>query len=226
MTRDSRSIRITTPGRLRDAFCCDLAEGLHAVAQPLTIVQNELSPWRIENLSESDLRESVSNSAREIERVCSLFGIVRQLIAIERFAPELENLISADLIAEAVGGVDRLYEERRIGLRVGSEGPYMMMAHRKRALQSLTILLLTACALSDVGQSVEINSQATSRYVSIGMKNPDVELKYLDAHHKLAMTLVESSIRGQQGKFGYELQPFGARLRFKKASASAGAQRI
>jgi len=222
MTRDNRPGSLTASRKHMDAFCSDLAEGLHAVAQPLTIVQNELSPGRIEELSESDLRQSVSRSAVEIERVSSLFGILRQLVAIERFTPELENLVSTDLIAEAIDGVDRLYEEREIGLTVKPDGSYNLMAHRKRALQSLSISLLTACVLSKPGHVVEISTCRMSQYVSIDIQNPLLELKYLDAHNKLVMTLVESSVQGQRGKFGYELKPFAAQIRFRKASSSMG----
>lgn len=217
MTRDNRPIRLTAAKRQMDAFCSDLAEGLHAVAQPLTIVQNELSPERIERLSESDLRQSVFRSAVEIERVGSLFSILRQLIAIERFTPELESLVSSDLIAEAVDGVLRLYEERDIGLDIKPDGSYAMMAHRKRALQSLSVSLLTACALSKPGQVVEINTRRMSQGVSIDIQNPVLRLKHLDAHNKLIMAMVESSIRSQGGKFGHDLQPFAVRFRFKKA---------
>ena len=205
-----------------DAFCSDLADGLHAVAQPLTIVQNELSPERIEKLSDSELRQSVSRSAREMERVGSLFSILRQLVTIERFTPELENLVSSDLIAEAIDGVLLLYEERGIRLDVNPAGSYGVLAHRKRALQSLSVSLLTACTLSKPGQVVAINTRAMSAGVSIEIENVFLSLNYLDSHNKLIMAMVESSMRSQRGKFSHELQPFAVRFQFKKSPLSMG----
>lgn len=222
MTRDNRPIRLTASKKQMDAFCSDLADGLHAVAQPLTIVQNELSPERIERLSEADLRQSISRSAVEMERVGSLFSILRQLIAIERFTPELEHLSSSDLIAESVDGVFRLFEERDIRLEIKPEGSYSVMAHRKRALQSLSVSLLAACALSKPGHMVEIGARRSSQAVSIDIQNPLLSLNHLDAHNKLIIAMVESSIRSQRGKLVHELRPFAVRFRFKKAPSMGG----
>ncbi len=210
-----------------DAFCAGLAEGLHAIAQPLTIVRNELCPAKIEELSIESLRESLKSSAIEIERICGYFNILKQMVATERYVAETEDIEASTLVSEAVDGVDRLFEEHGIILNISPiTSPLPLKCNHKRARQSVSMLLVAICSLSKNGQEITIETCDGAEHISIVIGNSDLRLKRLDAHNSLLVSLVDSILRGQAGKLLVEVEPIRFRLQLRKVAAAVGAAGI
>src|ERR1039458_8264634 len=61
-------------------FCANMAHGLHAMAQPLTILRSTMSACVQQTLSETDNRRYLQLSSLQVERLCGLFDFMQQLV--------------------------------------------------------------------------------------------------------------------------------------------------
>jgi len=68
-------------------------------------------------MSEEELRELATNSALEVERVCTLFSCLRRLVSAESIEPKLLPAPILPLLAYAVDGVKLLFDEDGMFLR-------------------------------------------------------------------------------------------------------------
>ena len=90
-----------------ERLCLNLSRGLHAAAQPLAILRASLGASQTDRLSLFELRELAANSAAEVERVCTLFSALQQLVSIESVEPHLSPTPIAPLLAHvAVEGIE------------------------------------------------------------------------------------------------------------------------
>src|ERR1035438_6254110 len=94
-----------------EILCSNLSLGLHAAAQPLTILRASLSNPDTDQMSAEELRELTATSAIEVERVCKLFSYLRELVRAENDKPHLSSTPILALLTDAVDGVKLLYEQ-------------------------------------------------------------------------------------------------------------------
>ena len=67
----------------------NLAQGIHAVAQPLAVLMASLGKAHTDLMNLDELRELTARSAAQVERACSLFGCLQQLVMAESIKPQL-----------------------------------------------------------------------------------------------------------------------------------------
>jgi hypothetical protein len=56
-----------------EQFCSNLAQGIHAAAQPLAVLVASLSTDHTDQMNCDELRELAASSAVEVQRVCASF---------------------------------------------------------------------------------------------------------------------------------------------------------
>src|SRR5271156_2137174 len=94
-----------------EILCSNLAQGIHAAAQPLAVLLASLSKDNTDRMNSDELRELTASSAAEVERVCSLFSCLQQLVMAESIKPQLSPIPLLPLLAHAADSVNLLFQQ-------------------------------------------------------------------------------------------------------------------
>jgi hypothetical protein len=165
-----------------------------------------------------ELRELAASSAIEVERVCTLFRCMQQLVGAESVKPDLTETPILPLLAHVTDGVTRLFEED--GMFLSSMAPDScrpVLINQTRTIQALSSILLVAHAVSQPQDTVElIATSPSSSAVELVARNVHAYVDSLNAEQSLNMALAEANLRSQQASLSWSLQPFRVEIELQK----------
>lgn len=212
----------SAPRSSSEILCSNLAQGLHAAAQPLTVLQTSLNSGLADQMSMEDFRELMASSALEVDRVCRFFSCLRQLVSTESNKPQLSATQILPMLANVADGVSQLFEKNgTFFCYLVPETCDAVLIDGARTLQALSSVLLIAHAVSNVHETVELIASSTSTdRVRIVVQNTNANLDVLSAEASLSMALAEANMRSQQAAFTLSLRPFRVQIELRKASAA------
>jgi len=217
MIDKSKVVELSAPCAATKKLCSNLSQGLHAAAQPLTILRASLSKGSTDRMTRDELRGLAARSAIEVERVCALFGCLQQLVHIESIKPQLSATPILPLLMHAADGVSLLYE--RDGMRLCSMLPdncEPVLIDSERTLRALSSVLLVAHTISRKLETIELIA-SSSRAVRVVVRNATSYVDTMNAQASLSMALAEADIRSQGAVFSWSPQPFIVQMEFQKA---------
>jgi signal transduction histidine kinase len=191
-----------------EILCSNLAQGIHAAAQPLAVLLASLSKDYTDRMNLDELRELTASSAAEVQRLCTLFSCLQQLVMAESIKPQLSPTPLLPLLAYAADGVNLLFQQDGIFLRsVLPDTCPPVLIHRARTLQALSRVLLIVHELSRAQDTVELIASASANAVQIVIQNLNLSAA-MNAEARLSMAVAEANMRSQQAGFSLSLQPF------------------
>ena len=200
-------------------LCSNVAQGIHAVAQPLAVLLASLSKDYTDRMNCDQLRELTASSAAEVKRVCTLFSYLQQLVLAESIKPQLSPIPLLPLLAYAADGVNLLFQQNGISLRsVLPDACPPVLIHRARTLEALSRVLLIVHGLSRAQDTVELLVSASLSGVQIVIQNPGLSVDMINAETRLSMAVAEANMRSQQGGLSLILQPFTVCIELPRAS--------
>jgi len=204
----------------RPVFWSNLSRGIHAAAQPLTILRASLGKEQTDRMSLIELRELAASSAREVERVCIYFSFLQQFVISESVKPQLSPMPIEPLVAYATDGVKLLFG--RDGMFLTSmveDGCRPVLVDRARTLQALSSVLLVAHGVSHVQDTIEVIASSSSPHgVKIVVRNANSGIEAINEEARLSMALAEANMRSQQSTLSWSLKPFGVQIELHEAS--------
>jgi len=208
------------PISVSETFCLNLSQGIHAAAQPLTILRASLDSSHTDHMNAEELRELVVSSAIEVERVCTLFSCLQQIVSTERIKPSLSEMPLLPLLTHAIDGVRLLFEKDEMFLNsTAPDTCGSVLVNRARTLQALSSVLLLAHVVSHPQDTVEVIASVSSpNTVRVVVRNVRSYVDAMDAEQNLNMALAEASIRSQQASLSWTLQPFNVQIELQRAS--------
>lgn len=172
-------------------------------------------------MSIGELRELAASSAVEVERVCDLFNCLQQFVIAESIQPHLVATQLVPLLETVSDGVSLLFEKDGMFLRLTiPDVCQAVLINSARTLQALSSVLLTAYAVSRANDTVELIATSFPTAIRVVVRNANSYVDPLSAEASLSMALAEASIRSQQGRFTWSLQPFIAQIDLRKAPAA------
>jgi hypothetical protein len=192
-----------------ELLCSNLAQGIHAAAQPLTILLASLSKSHTDWMDSDELRELTASSAVEVQRVCNLFSCMQELVVAESIKPQVSPTPILPLLSYAVDGLNLVFEKN--GITLSSAVPETcppVLIDRARTLQALSRLLLVVLGLSGVQDTVELITSASDDAVQIVVRNLHLSVAVLNPEAKLSLAVAEVNMRSQQAGLSLSLQPF------------------
>lgn len=201
-----------------DSLCSNLSHGIHAVAQPLTILLASLSKAHTDRMSTEELRELTASSSVEVQRVCTLFRYLQELVIAESIKPHLSATALLPLLASAAEGVQLLFH--RDGMVLSSTMPEacpLVLINSPRTLRAFSSVLSTAHALSSARDHVELIVSTSIHGVEIVVRNLNLSITAANAEARLSMATAEANIRSQQAGFEWSQQPFKVLIDLPKA---------
>jgi hypothetical protein len=208
---------IFTEKTASQTLCANLAMGIHAAAQPLAVLQASLSEEHTSRMSAAELRHLAADSALEVERVCTLFNCMQQLVMAES-EPQLSALPLLPLLEDALDGVSLLFHNDGVSVitKLADASP-QVLAHPSRTLHALSRVLLVAHALSSRGDSVELAACESPCSVHIAVGNGNSFARAMSSEISLNLAIAAANIRSQHGHFSHHLQPFEVHMELPKA---------
>jgi hypothetical protein len=196
-----------------EILCANLAQGIHAAAQPLAVLQAGLSNDHTKRMNADELRELTASLGGEVQRVCALFSSMQQLVMIESIRPQLSPTPILPLLAYAVDGVNLLFQHDGIALSstVPDSCPPVLI-DRARTLQALSRVLLVVHRLSRAQDIIELITSSSANTVQIVVRNLHLSVAVIDAEGSLSIAVAEANMRSQQASLSLSLQPFTVRI--------------
>ena len=196
-----------------ETLCSNLAQGIHAAAQPLAVLLASLSKDHTDRMNSDELRELTASSAVEVQRVCTLFSCLQQLVMTESIKPQLSPTPILPLLAYAVDGVNLLFQQDGIALSsVVPDTCPPVLIDRARTLQALSRVLLVAHRLSGAQDTIELIASPSANAVQIVVRNLHLSVAVIDAEASLSIAVAEANMRSQQAGLSLSLQPFTVRI--------------
>jgi len=155
----------------------------------------------------------------EVERVCTFFNFLQQLVVIESVKPQLLEMPIQPLIAYVTDGFNLLFERDGMFLRsMVADSCQPLLINRARTLQALSSVLLIAHGVSHAQDTVELTaSSSSSNAVKVVVRNVKSYVDAMNEEASLSMVLADANIRSQRGSFSWTLQPFSVQIQFDEA---------
>ena len=212
------SLEASPPKPALDTLCSNLSQGLHAAAQPLTVLLASLSKAHTNRLNTEELRELTAGLSEEVQRVCKLFSYLQELIIAESIKPHLSSTAILPLLVSAVEAVHLLF--LRDGVVLGStlpESAPLVLINGPRTLRALSCVLLTVHALSSAGDHVELIASPSINGMQVLVRNFSLSTTTTNPEARLTMAAAEANLRSQQAGFAWSHQPFSVLIDLPKA---------
>ena len=201
-----------------EILCSNLAEGIHAAAQPLTVLLASLSRCNTDRMNSDELRELTASSAVQVQRVCTFFSGLQQLVMAESIKPQLSPTPILPVLAYAVDGVNLVFQQNGITLSsVVPETCPPVLINRALTLQALSRVLLVVYGLSGVQDTVELITSSSANAVQIVVRNLHLPVAVINPEASLSLAVAEANMRSQQAGLSLSLQPFTVRIDLPKA---------
>jgi hypothetical protein len=218
MISNRRAVSTEVPPAASETILSQLLQGMHSTAQPLTILLASLSNANTDQMNTVELRRLTESSAVQVQRVCTLFRYLQQLILVETTKARLCSTPILPLVAHVVEGVDLLFRKAGVSLSLSMPGRCQpVLIDRARTIQALTSVLLIAHAVSRAADTVDLILASTPDMVQIMIRNLNSRATRMNAEGSLSMAVVEANICSQQAGFSLTLQPFEVQVELRKA---------
>ena len=219
MISKSELLDLTIQEAPTERFWSNLLRGIHDAAQPLTILRASFGKDQTERMNLIELRELATSSAMEVERVCSFFKFLEQIVITENVKPELSAMPIEPLVAYVTDGINLLFERDGMFLRsTVAESCRPVFINRARTLEALSGVLLIAHGVSDAHDTIELIASASSSHVvKIVVRNAKAFVETMDEEASLRMVLIEANLRSQQATVSWSLQPFCVQIGLAEA---------
>jgi signal transduction histidine kinase len=192
-----------------DRFCATMSQGLHALAQPLTIVRSAVAALSAPGVTAQDQRRYLELTAQHVERTCGLFECLQELVIASQIDVNCELFELSESIANGIE--DRTAALRASGIELQLKLPKVLppvLGDANRTQQALFAALNIAAAISSPGDVVELLVSLRNGFVQLHLQNSRLHGRAINSSQRLSLALAEINIRSQQGKYECTEDPF------------------
>jgi len=197
----------------KDRFGVTMAEGLHALAQPLTILRSTVALLASPEAPETARRRYLDLSAEQVQRACDLFECLQDLVIANQSEAVRAPFAASTLIAAATDDPKITLDVSNASIHVLATGELpAALGDYARTLQALVAALKIAISLSCAGDCVELRAIASGGSLRMAVTSPRVHGRTLNSSQRLTLALADANIRSQRGRFTFTEDPFSASM--------------
>jgi signal transduction histidine kinase len=183
------------------ALYSELADGLHAMAQPLTIVRGALCALTLHQDVPPENRRYIDMSSAQMDRLCDLMSCLRTLLETTQFNANCVTVELWELISPILEDLDSTL--RKSGVQIAPANPEQTAIHAiadpARTEQALRAALTTAVAVASLGDVILLDVQSRDGFADLTIQNRNPHRRSFGSSDRLSLSLVKASIRSQQG---------------------------
>jgi hypothetical protein len=194
-------------------FYADLVNGLHAMAQPLTILRSAIEVLALPQAAAIDQRRYLEISAKQVARTCCMFASLQDLVEVQIIEAKRARFDLWELLAPLVEDQRRFLLTAGIGIASARSGPWAASwGDAARTEQALLAVLKTAGAVSSSGDVIELRAELTDGFVELTLENTRKHGRRMDSSDRLSLSVAEANILSQNGRYAVIEDPFRVSL--------------
>jgi len=183
-------------------LCAYMSQGLHAIAQPLTILRSAVAALAAPGVSALDRQRYLELSTQHVERTCGLFECLQDIVIASQMEAECEPVELSEVLAEVVNDHKASLQTTGVELRTVMPGSLpRVQGDTARTLQALSAALKVASSVSSSGDVVELLATVRNGFIEMVLQNSRNHGRAMNSSDRLSLALAESNIRSQQGKY-------------------------
>ena len=180
-----------------------LANSLHAMAQPLTVLRGALGAWKLRGSMAAESDRYIEMSAKQVERMSELLSCMQEVLEPPESKPKCTRVDFSELLGLVLEGMcSELREWKGTIVRVGPSGPVYLRGDKDRTERALRAAIRVLISISAPGGSIWISVRPGEGQVEVKAEQRASHRKTLGFMERLNLSLVETNIRNQGG--GYE----------------------
>lgn len=179
-----------------------LANGAHAMAQPLALLRFAVELGDQEQATEADLRRYFGLANEHLKRLCANFQSLQQLIDAAQEEVTIASVDVAEIVATAVEDWRPVFEDAGVRLRADfqNSSPHWNCDERK-TMRALHAVLGVAASISSADELVEVQVENNTLAFEITVKNRQAGVDRLSSSELLALDVADTNMKRQRGEF-------------------------
>jgi light-regulated signal transduction histidine kinase (bacteriophytochrome) len=209
----STAVLTNPPEAEQDWFGAELADGLHALAQPLTILRSAIGMLAIAEQDTDARQRFLDLSVRQIERTCALFASVQDLVAL-RLEPAGQAPVDFEvLLLRTVEEQASAYQAAGVELAVNKADCLPQIAgDAQRTEKAIAASLATALSISTREDRIEMNVTRSEDRIEIAIAGLRGRGRNMNSSERLSLAVAKINIWSQQGRYHCAEEPFSVTL--------------
>lgn len=178
------------------------------MAQPLTILRSSVVACSMPSLTPDQHQRYLNISVQQVERACSLFEHLQDLVVAMQIEPEHMTLDLEDLIGRLIEDQSAILQASGVSVRIAKhDGLRRLFGDAGRTRDALREELKVAVSTSSPGDVIEVLMETRDDWVECILRNERPHGRNLDSSQKLSLAVAETNIRTQQGRYQFVLDP-------------------
>jgi len=199
---------ILAPGDDPGKFYADIVNGLHAIAQPLTILRAAIEVLALPACA-VDHQRYQEISAKQVERTCHLFTSLQDLVAAKLNDAQRVRFDLWELLGPMIEDRRALLQAAGIGIVVASHHPFEpVLGDLERTEKALAEVLKMAASVSSRGDVIELHASHADGFCQLTLQNTRGHGKRISSPDRLSLSVAAINIVSQQGKYRFVEDPF------------------
>ena len=197
----------------RALFFAHMTEGLHAMAQPLTILRSSVPALAAADVSPAKQQRYLELSVRQVHRACTLFECLQDLMIAGQTQADCTPVDLSAMVAAVAEDHKEALLELGIELRVQLPGDLpMALGDDTRTRQAISAGLTVAALVSASGDVIHMAATPCHQRVELILQVDRVHGVRLESHERLNLRLAQTNMLSQQGDYECIEDPFRVRL--------------
>jgi light-regulated signal transduction histidine kinase (bacteriophytochrome) len=199
-------------------FFAHMTEGLHAMAQPLTILRSSVPALAAVDVTPAKQQRYLELSIRQVQRACALFDCLQDLLVTAQALADCAPFDFAAMVATVADDRRKALQELGVELRVQLPGDLpMVLGDASRTRQALTAGFTAAALISASGDIIDVAAAARNRRVELVLHIDRVHGMCLESQERLNLRLAQVNIVSQRGDYECTEDPFRVRMALPSA---------
>jgi signal transduction histidine kinase len=203
-------------------FCADVANGLHALAQPLSVLLSSIEMLLLAERSGGNRAHYLDLSAANIRRTCDLFASMQSLVASETLTAQHARVDFSDLLVPVVEERRAIFQDAGVGLVMRlPQGASVLNCDASRTEEAMAAALDAAMHDAQRGDVVEVTASCTDEYGTVKITNSRKRITRLNSTARLHMAVAKANVVSQQGTYRSTEDPFSISFSLRTGSYTA-----
>lgn len=193
----------------REQFRAEMADGLHALAQPLTILRSAIAMLAMAQENGAGSKRYVDMSVKQVERTCQFFSSVQELLSARMTTAEQEAIDIRSLLSQAIEERSQTLDELGIRLVVAlPEYPCTVSADRQRTEKAISAAFEAAVSASRSGDVIKVDAFSSGEFLELSFESTGKLDNSLKSFDRLKLSVARANILSQQGVYQFTQEPF------------------
>jgi len=194
-------------------FYAEIANGLHAMAQPLTILRAAMEVLALPPSAGVDQQRYREISAAQLERTCDVFAKVQDLVSARYVEADRNQYDLWAVIAPLIEDHRNVLQASGVGLAAARSGPWEpIVGDARRTEHAVAALLHIAGDLAIRGDVIEVSGSPASGFLELTIEITRKHSRAMNSSARLSLALAKENILSQHGNYELTEDPFRVTL--------------